>query len=141
MNSLQLVAGRRSRLLLFAFFLVGLCGPAALAQETALDHYIARPDPSYSWKQVATTEGPGYKSTIIELTSQTWRNASEVDRPVWKHWLIIVKPEQMKHDTALLFIGGGSNKDPMPTAASARLVRFALESQTVLAEVRMVADQ
>jgi PhoPQ-activated pathogenicity-related protein len=81
---------------------------------------------------MATTAGPGYKCTVIELTSQTWRSASEVDRPVWKHWLIVVKPEQIAHDTALLFIGGGSNKDPMPTSAPERLVRFTLETQSVV---------
>src|SRR5689334_10362845 len=116
MNSLRTVAGRQSRLLL-AFFVVVLCARATLAQETALDRYIAKPDPSYAWKLMTTTTGQDYKGFIIELTSQTWRSAAEVDRPVWKHWLIVVKPEQVTHDTALLFIGGGSNKDAMPTAA------------------------
>src|SRR5512138_174979 len=111
MTRFSLVASRRRGLLLFAFSLMALCVPA-MAQETALDRYIARPDPSYAWKQMTTMTGQGYKATVIELTSQTWRSASEVDRPVWKHWLIVVKPEQIAHDTALLFIGGGSNKDP-----------------------------
>src|SRR5689334_7037618 len=117
MTSFSLVASRRRGLPVFAFALIVLCVQATQAQETALDRYIARPDPSYTWKQVTTMAGEGYKAAVIELTSQTWRNASEVDRPVWKHWLIVVKPERIKHDTALLFIGGGSNKDPMPTAA------------------------
>ncbi|HJQ25303.1 MAG TPA: PhoPQ-activated protein PqaA family protein [Blastocatellia bacterium] len=140
MYPLRPVAVRQSRLL-FAFFIVVLCARAALAQETALDRYIAKPDPSYSWKLMTTTTGQGYKGFIIELTSQTWRSASEVDRPVWKHWLIVVKPEQVTHDTALLFIGGGSNKDPLPTAASERLVQFARASQSVVAELRMVPNQ
>lgn len=141
MHTLCTVVSGRSRLLLFAFFLIVLCGQAAVAQETALDRFVAKPDPSYAWKPMATTAGPGYRCTVIELTSQTWRSASEVDRPVWKHWLIVVKPEQISHDTALLFIGGGSNKDPMPTAAPERLVRFAVETQTVVAELRMVPNQ
>jgi PhoPQ-activated pathogenicity-related protein len=140
MNRFSLVASRR-RGLLFAFALMVLCGSTARAQETALDRYIAKPDSSYAWKQMTTMSGQGYKATVIELTSQTWRSASEVDRPVWRHWLIVVKPEQITHDTALLFIGGGSNKDPMPTSAPERLVHFALESQSVVAELRMVPNQ
>src|SRR5690242_13257969 len=141
MTRFSLVASRRRGLLMFAFALIVLCSSTARAQDTALDRYIAKPDPSYAWKQMTTMVGEGYKATVIELTSQTWRSASEVDRPVWKHWLIVVKPEQIKHDTALLFIGGGSNKDPVPTSAPERLVRFALETHTVVAELRMVPNQ
>ena len=54
----------------------------AMAQETALDRYIAKPDPSYSWKLANTISGQGYKGYVIDLTSQTWRSAAEVDRPV-----------------------------------------------------------
>src|SRR5690349_12925756 len=141
MTRFSLVASGRRGLLIFAFALIAWGGSTARAQETALDRYIAKPDPSYAWKQMATMSGQGYKASVIELTSQTWRSASEVDRPVWKHWLIVIKPDQIAHDTALLFIGGGSNKDPMPTAAPERLVHFALESQSVVAELRMVPNQ
>ena len=63
--------------------------------ETALDRYIARPDPAYSWKLLSSTPGVGYKAYVLELTSQTWRSAEEVDRPVWKHWLTIVRPDRV----------------------------------------------
>jgi hypothetical protein len=32
-------------------------GSAASVQETALDRYIAKPDPSYAWKLVNTIAG------------------------------------------------------------------------------------
>src|SRR6185369_12773410 len=81
------------------------------AQETALDRYIAKPDPSYSWKLVNTMTGDGFKQYVLDLTSQTWRTAADVDRPTWKHWLTIVKPDKTTSNKALLFIGGGSNRD------------------------------
>src|SRR5438045_837499 len=99
---------------------------AASVQETALDRYIAKPDPSYAWKLVNTMAGEGYKGYVLELTSQTWRTAAEVDRPVWKHWLTVVKPDKMTTSKGLLFIGGGSNRDQMPTIISARLSLCAL---------------
>jgi PhoPQ-activated pathogenicity-related protein len=115
--------------------------PTALAQETALDRYIAKPDPSYSWKLVKTISGDGFKGYILDLTSQTWRSAADVDRPVWKHWLTIVKPDKTTSNKALLFIGGGSNNDPAPSTISPRLSEFAMESNTVVAELGMVPNQ
>ena len=134
------------RLKLGAALLLGIAGaisPAgsAWAQETALDRYIAKPDPSYSWKLVNTIAGQGYTEFVIDLTSQTWRNASEVDRPAWKHWLTIVKPDKIVSNKGLLFIGGGSNRDPQPKAANERLVGFATETGTVVAELGMVPNQ
>jgi len=110
-------------------------------QETALDRYIAKPDSSYSWKLVNTIPGDGYKGYVIDLSSQTWRSAAEVDRPVWKHWLTIVKPDKTTTNKALLFIGGGSNRDAAPTRISERLTSFALEANTVIAELGMVPNQ
>src|SRR2546427_12789026 len=111
-----------------------LTGLTAPAQETALDRYIARPDPSYSWKLVNTMAGAGFKQYVIDLTSQTWRTAADVDRPTWKHWLTIVKPDKTTSNKAMLFIGGGSNRDAAPSKISDRLVNFAMESNTAVAE-------
>lgn len=80
----------------------------ALAADTALDRYVRKPDPTYSYRLVNSVRGDGYTSYVIELTSQTWRQASEVDRPVWKHWLTIVKPDRVASTTGYLFISGGS---------------------------------
>ena len=126
-----------------SFILVGIlfAASSAAAQETALDRYIAKTDPSYSWKLVNTIAGQGYKGFVIDLTSQTWRSAAEVDRPAWKHWLTIVKPDKVTSTKALLFIGGGSNRDPQPTTVNERLVGFATESGTVVAELGMVPNQ
>ena len=116
-------------------------GIATWAQETALDRYVKAPDPVYGWKLVNTSRGEGYEAFVLELTSQSWRSAAEVDRPVWKHWLTIVKPEKTTSRTAMLFIGGGSNNDPAPTAANARTASFAVESGTVVADLGMVPNQ
>jgi PhoPQ-activated pathogenicity-related protein len=113
----------------------------APAQETALDRYIAKRDSTYGWKLVNTISGDGYKGYVLELTSQTWRTATDVDRPDWKHWLTIVKPEKVAGNKALLFIGGGSNKDPMPSTIPERLVSFAIDTNTIVAELGMVPNQ
>jgi PhoPQ-activated pathogenicity-related protein len=111
------------------------------SERTALDTYIAKPEPVYGWKLVSTLPGNGYTAYVLELTSQTWRTSADVDRPVWKHWLTIVKPTVLKHDKALLFIGGGDNKDPAPTKASERSAKIAVETQSVVVDLGMVPNQ
>jgi PhoPQ-activated pathogenicity-related protein len=113
----------------------------AFAQETALDRYIAKSDPVYGWKLIDTINDRGCQAYVLELTSQAWRSEAEVDRPVWKHWLTIIKPEKVAANKALLFIGGGNNLDPAPTKISERSARIALETNTVVAELGMVPNQ
>jgi len=64
-----------------------------------------------------------------------------VDRTVWQHWLVIVKPVQVKHDTAYLRIGSGRNGDPAPDKPSPQSVSFAKSTNTVVADLGMVPNQ
>ena len=132
-------------LLLFPLVAVAVSGqrPARVPdrQQTALDRYVAKPDPAYSWKLVNTTQGEGYRSFVLELTSQQWRTEKDVDRPIWKHWLTIVKPDKPSTNKALLFIGGGRNSDKAPATVPERVMMFALESNTVVAELGQVPNQ
>ena len=65
-------------------FLFALLGSAsAQDDETALDRYVAKRDPSYNWEVVDTIPGNGYTTYVLDLTSQRWRSESDVDRPAW----------------------------------------------------------
>ena len=64
------------------------------AKKTALDDYVARPDPAYSWKLVKAVKGDGVTTFVLDLKSQAWRAAPEVDRATWRHWLVVVRPDQ-----------------------------------------------
>lgn len=114
---------------------------AAFADETALDRYVNKPDPSYHYEIANTVRGDGYTAYVIELTSQTWRKPSEVDRTVWKHWLTIVKPDRVVGATGYLFITGGSTKDKAPAGAGSSYVENALTTHTVVAELQDVPNE
>src|SRR6266852_9904840 len=98
------------RLTLRIAVVVFLLTCVATAQQTALDRYIEQKDSVYGWKLVRTIPSDGYKTHVLELTSQTWRSEKDVDHPVWKHWLTIVRPDKVQSTKALLYIGGGSIK-------------------------------
>jgi PhoPQ-activated pathogenicity-related protein len=114
---------------------------ASIAAVTALDDYVAAPDPSFAWRVVSTAPGSGYASHILEVTSQRWRSEAEVDRPLWKHWLAIAIPDTLRSTTAFLWINGGSNGGSPPTAATEIVREIARQTGTVAAELRMVPNQ
>jgi PhoPQ-activated pathogenicity-related protein len=113
----------------------------ATRDQTALDRYVASDDPSYKYSVIGLKKEADYTWYVLEMTSQTWRSASEVDRPVWTHWMTIIKPKDVATSTSLLFIGGGSNNDPAPDTPDDRLANIAVTTRSVVSEVRMVPNQ
>lgn len=111
------------------------------AQQTALDRYVAKKDDVFAWKLISKAKTKTHSTYVLELTSQTWRTATEVDKPVWKHWLTITKPEKVLHNKAILFIGAGANSDPAPTHSSARSQQIATETNSIVADLGMVPNQ
>jgi PhoPQ-activated pathogenicity-related protein len=109
--------------------------------ETGLDRYVAAPDDHYRWETVSTSRVDNVTITVIDLTSQAWLKPGEVDHPVWRHWLMVARPDNVAHSTALLMIAGGNNKDAKPPKPSEALARVAQASRSVAAELRMVPNQ
>ena len=86
----------------------------ATDKKTALDRYVSKPDPAYRYKLVQTHSLKGATAFVIDMVSQRYLTRKEVDRPEWRHWVTIVKPDRVEHQTGLLYIGGGSNDDGPP---------------------------
>ena len=113
----------------------------ARASETALDRYVAAPDPSFAWTVSKTLPAEGATATLIDLTSQRWLTEADVEQPLWKHWLVVVSPEKVTSDIGFLFISGGRNDRNPPATPSKWLVDAARDTGTVVAELRMVPNQ
>jgi len=129
----------KSYKLLFLFVLT-LAG-AQITVATPLDDYVAAPDTSYKYTLVNTAKGLGYTAYILDMTSQSWRSSSEVDRTIWQHWLTIIKPDGVSADKALLWINGGRNGGSAPTSADSMLVGIALNTKSVVADLKMVPNE
>lgn len=115
--------------------------PAAAGPPNALDAYVAKPDPSYTWRVAGLCQGEGYRCAVLELTSQTWNAPKDVDRTVWKHWLTIVMPDNLRHGQAFLYITGGEKGDPAPTRAPPHFAKMAVETGSVVAQLNDVPNQ
>lgn len=113
------------------------------ATETALDRYIAKPDPSFAWKKVTEVRDESATAYSLDMVSQQWLTPAEVNRTEWRHWVTIIKPDNLAHSTALLFINGGSNRAG-PGAAprpGREFVELAKATRSVVVELRMVPNQ
>ena len=119
--------------------------------KTALDRYVAAPDTTFSWKVVRELPAEGATATLLEMTSQRWLTDQEVERPLWTHWITVVRPSarpsqpgdagRLASDIGLLFITGGSLERQPPARPSAWLLDAARETGTVTAELRLVPNQ
>src|SRR5258708_31234762 len=120
-----------------------VCLPLLLprASETALDRYVAARDGSLAWKVVKELPAEGVTATLIDMTSQRWLTEREVERPLWTHWVTVVRPKTVTSDIGLLFITGGRTDRQPPSAPAPWLVQAARDTGTVVAELRMVPNQ
>jgi PhoPQ-activated pathogenicity-related protein len=138
LNEEQMTMLKRGLLILVLCFLIP---PIASAGETALDRYVAKPDPTYAWQVVKQIPGNPMTQYFIDLKSQTWRTEKDVNQTVWQHWLIIIKPEKVTSDTAFLYITGGRNGGDPPKSADSIVLQIAEATHSVVAELRMVPNQ
>ncbi len=132
---------RRAIFLAAALTLALTAASDKAGKVTGLDKYVQAPDPNYRYELVNTIPGPGYTTYVIDMTSQAWRTAAEVDHPIWKHWLTIIRPDQVKGTTGFLYLTGGSIRDKAPDKPSAENVDTALASNSVVAELRGIPNE
>ena len=113
----------------------------AVAPQTALDRYIAKPTPEYRYEIVKTIESGGFRTRVVSMISQRWRSSSEVDKPLWKHWLSITQPAHVRTTTCLLVVSGGSTSDPPPTKIDSTASEVAARTGAIVAELHAVPNQ
>jgi PhoPQ-activated pathogenicity-related protein len=115
--------------------------PAGTKKRTALDEYVAKSDASYEWKVADTIAGPGMKTVVIRLHSQTWRTEKDVDRPLWEHWLVVSIPDKLTTDRCFLMIGGGSHNSQQPKGPDGIVAAIAAATGSMVAELKNVPNQ
>jgi PhoPQ-activated pathogenicity-related protein len=112
--------------------------------QTALDEYVARPDPVYGYRLYHTDRTLAYTSYFLELTSQHWRDPSEVHRTLWQHEVQITVPALLHSsapETALLIINGGRNGRPLNKETGELLSTLAILSGSAVAMVNQIPNQ
>ncbi len=130
-----------SRLSRQEFLKIAAAVPASFVLAP-LERYLDNGDTSYSYRLIKTfADDPRFRAYVLELTSQQWRSAREVDQPLWKHWLTIVEPADVRTDIAAIVVGGGSKTDAPPEKPSLYLTMLSLATNSVTCEVNRVPNQ
>ena len=124
-----------------ALAMMGAVWPSATAKETALDRYVAKPDAAYEYKLISQYEGDGCTTYILGMTSQKFLTEKDVNRTLWKHWMIVAKPHRLKHDTGLILIAGGSNGKEPPTKGDDTMAQIAAKTGSVVTVLKMVPNE
>ncbi|MFK7865422.1 MAG: PhoPQ-activated pathogenicity-related family protein [Pseudohongiellaceae bacterium] len=135
--------GQRCHRLLagFFFFIVNSAFAAAGLELTALDRYVAEADPHYKYELLETVEEEGYKTFVLQMTSQKWLTENEVNLPIWEHYMVVTVPEQLRSDISFLYITGGSKNNDAPKTAPEGDINRALVTGTVVTTLYMVPNQ
>ncbi|MEX0978278.1 MAG: PhoPQ-activated protein PqaA family protein [Pirellulales bacterium] len=108
--------------------------------STALEDYVNAPDTSYTYSQFSSSDQGSYTYYVLEMISQTWRSAADVNIPQWHHWLGVYVPDEIDFSTALLFISGGKNTNP-PLPIAEELALIATASGSVTIELNTVPNE
>ncbi len=118
-----------------------ICAQSSITPESALKSYLNNKDKSYQWKIKDSFQLGTVKGYNLLLTSQTWRDI------VWVHQLIVLVPEKVEHNNALLFITGGKVKDGSPRWGSNNdaflwaLTDMVTDNKAVLAVLKQTPNQ
>ena len=73
--------------------------------HTALDDYIARPEPDFKW----SVEKKVGDATVLKMDSQRWQDE------IWHHQVIVIPPKKNTYpDTAMLLINVGDMTEMIP---------------------------
>jgi PhoPQ-activated pathogenicity-related protein len=130
-------------LILFGIILILIypgCSPKPVEEEnlqslnlTPRDIYVANPDPSVHTEIMYQAKKESYTLFVMKLISQNWLSTSEVDEPTWWHWVTIVVPDTLFHNTGFIWIGGGAKDDEIPQEAGIIPRRTALLTHSVAA--------
>lgn len=134
---------RCSFLTIFAFFFCFMLPIPAIA--TVLDDYATAPDSNYSYVEIDSESDLLTSAYTLELTSQGWRDSSEVNPVVWTHWLTIYKPRYnllITTNKAMILISDGNNTtaDPAP-AYDDQFRQLSLGTGSVIAVLSAVPNQ
>jgi PhoPQ-activated pathogenicity-related protein len=121
------------------------CKPAAtepaVKESSPLFDYVLATDPDFKYEIVHTSKKDTYTYYVMRMTSQQWLTKNEVNETEWWHWVSMVVPNGSKYTTGMMWIGGGSKDDALPTEPDGLTLKVAKATQSVVAQVHNIPFQ
>lgn len=118
---------------------------ASCLVETEHEHsfieYLNASKDDYEYELHSTIEGENYTAYAVRMISQNWLTPEVVDNTEWWHWVTIVVPDTIEHNTAMLWIGGGTNYDDSPDEPNPLVFDAALATNSITVDLHNVPNQ
>jgi PhoPQ-activated pathogenicity-related protein len=108
---------------------------------TLLRDYVQSQDSTYRYEIVHSVPGEQFDFHVLKMYSQHWLTADIVDQTEWWHWVSMVVPKNTPHQTAMLWIGGGSTNSKMPESPDPLILAAATSTNSVVAQIHNVPFQ
>ena len=106
-----------------------------------LKDYVDTPDSNYTFTLAKEVGGSGYTRYVLDMTAQSWKEG-EVTPHLWKHWVTIIRPDNVAFDTALLVVSGGNNKhDVIPNKVEPVIVMIAKQTKSIIVELQGIPNE
>ncbi|AWW33005.1 phenylacetic acid degradation protein [Echinicola strongylocentroti] len=128
---------------LLVMLMTGAFVVSAFAQEKnePITHFLSSPSPEFTVELVDKITSAHQTQYELLLTSQKWKGYT------WKHRLVMLVPDQVKYDQAMLYIGGGRLEDNLPKqrdrddAVVKGLENLAVDNEAIVAAIFQVPNQ
>ncbi len=122
--------------------LIVLLACSFTATATPLDDYVAAPDTAFQYKLVNQAEKADTTTYVYHMVSQTWLDATKVDRPLWEHTVLVTVPKDLQFTKAMMFIGGGGNPvDEKPDSDNGPMEKIASVTKSIVAQIKQIPNQ
>ncbi|QDH80233.1 phenylacetic acid degradation protein [Echinicola soli] len=116
---------------------------SAFAQEKneAITNFLSSPSPEFAVELVDKIKSAHQTQYELLLTSQKWKDY------IWNHRLVILVPDQVRYDQAMLYIGGGRLENNLPKqrdrddAVVKGLENLAIDNKAIVAAIFQVPNQ
>ena len=109
--------------------------------NTLLRNYVQNNNPAFQYEIKKVVDGDSWKEYIVKMTSQTWLTTEEVEQVEWWHYLTIVIPDFVEETEALMFIGGGNNKNELPESVNPGFIQVAMATKSIVANITNIPFQ
>ncbi|GGF31048.1 PhoPQ-activated pathogenicity-related family protein [Echinicola rosea] len=123
--------------------MVGTFVLASFAQEKnkAITNFLSSPSSEFTVELVDKIKSHDQTQYELLLTSQKWKGYT------WKHRLVILVPDEVMHDQAMLYIGGGRLENNLPKqrdrddAVVKGLENLSIDNKAIVAAIFQVPNQ
>ncbi|AKP49504.1 PhoPQ-activated pathogenicity-related family protein [Cyclobacterium amurskyense] len=106
-----------------------------------LKAYVEKDQDVYDYELAFESKGDGYSYYVLKVISQNWLTEKEVTETTWWHWVSFVVPDELKHNTSLLIISGGSKNTTVPEKPDDMILQAALSTGSTAIKVHNIPFQ